>query len=132
MERKLPHGDATHPPFGAGTHFAARNSRLAGCAILLCVALVAITLDAGERRRAALPALAISRAAVRTLGTPDLALSSSSRWLRHPSQAEPGAPFSDSPAALDPDPGGSVLAPPRELLGVGARDLVIRPRRRER
>lgn len=99
------------------------------CALACCVALVAVVLDASARRRGEMPSWPLARAVVRTLGTPDLVLSSSSRWLRHPSQTEPGAPFADSPAALDPDPGGAVIGPPRALLGVGTRDLAIRHRR---
>lgn len=94
--------------------------------VALALALGAVMLDAGARRTAEQPASEISRAVVRALGTPDLALSSSSRWLRHPSQTEPGAPFADAPASLDTDPGASVIGPPRELLGVGARNVVVR------
>lgn len=53
---------------------------------------------------------------VRLLGVADLALSSSSRWLRHPSITEPGAPFADSPAILDNDPAGAMIGPPDEVL----------------
>lgn len=59
------------------------------------------------------------RALTSVLGTPDLALSSSSRWLRHPSLAEPTAPFADAPAALDVDPGGAFVAPRWAPEGVG-------------
>ena len=59
-----------------------------------------------ERDRAAIVAL---------VGVPDLAVSSSSRWLRHPSVSEPGAPFADAPATLDTDPAGAAIAPPRAL-----------------
>jgi|GEM_PF-757966 len=53
----------------------------------------------------------------RLLGTADLALSTTSRWLRHPSQGEPGAPFADGPAVLDNDPAGALLGTPREAFG---------------
>ena len=53
---------------------------------------------------------------VRLLGFPDLALSSSSRWLRHPSQAELGAAFADAPGSFDTDPAGAWVGPPRALL----------------
>lgn len=59
-------------------------------------------------------------AVVTLVGMSDLALSSSARWLRHPSQAEPGAAFSDSPASLDVDPAGAWIGPPREVLGAGS------------
>jgi len=78
----------------------------------------------GAHRRGALPGRReVARAAVLWIGVPDLALSSSSRWLRHPSQVEPAAPFSDLPAALDVDPAGAVVGPPRAVLSASARDL---------
>ena len=58
------------------------------------------------------------QAIVRLLGVADLALSSSSRWLRHPSITEPGAPFADSPAILDNDPAGAMIGPPHEVLAI--------------
>jgi hypothetical protein len=61
----------------------------------------------------------VREATTRLLGTADLALSSSSRWLRHPSQAEPGAAFADAPASLDPDPGGAAIGPPLPILRAG-------------
>ncbi len=48
----------------------------------------------------------------RSLGFADLALSSSARWIRHPSQVEPMAPMSDLPASFDTDPAGAWLGPP--------------------
>ncbi|MCA9574701.1 MAG: hypothetical protein R3B40_15510 [Polyangiales bacterium] len=59
----------------------------------------------------------------RWLGTADLALSSSSRWLRHSSQVEPAAAAADAPASLDTDPAGAWLPPRRAWLGQSARDL---------
>ncbi|HEY8429688.1 MAG TPA: hypothetical protein VIL20_14990 [Sandaracinaceae bacterium] len=84
-------------------------------------ALAAVLLDAA-RLRAARDA-ARHAAVVELVGTSDLALSSSARWLRHPSQAEPGAPFSDAPASLDVDPAGAWIGPPRRLLEVGALEV---------
>lgn len=84
---------------------------------LLALLLGAPVLDAQRRRARARAAFGVRAAAARVLGMPDLVLSSSSRWLRHPSQTEPGAPFADAPASLDTDPGGAVVGPPREFLG---------------
>ena len=81
---------------------------------LLCVDLVALALPAapGAARRAARePSLEARLHLAAVLGGPDLALSSSSRWLRHPSLTEPTAPFTDGPAMLDVDPGGAFVAP---------------------
>jgi hypothetical protein len=86
--------------------------------VALAVAFAAMLLDA-DRRRDARDA-ARHDAVVTLAGTGDLALSSSARWLRHPSQAEPGAAFSDLPASLDVDPAGAWIGPPREILAVGA------------
>ena len=54
----------------------------------------------------------VRRAAVRSIGFADLVLSSSARWLRHPSQVELAAPFQDGPASFDVDPAGAVIGPP--------------------
>lgn len=50
-------------------------------------------------------------AIVHQLGFPDLALSSSARWLRTPSQSERSAPLTDAPLSFDTDPAGAVLGP---------------------
>ncbi len=95
-----------------------RRARAFGLALLaLSIALASILIDASRRRAARDPKM---DAAVEITGVPDLALSSSARWLRHPSQAEPGAPFADSPASLDTDPAGAWIGPPRAVLEVGA------------
>jgi hypothetical protein len=56
---------------------------------------------------------------VELIGTADLVLSSSARWLRHPSQAEAGAAAADGPLSFDTDPAGAWIGPPRALLGEG-------------
>jgi hypothetical protein len=58
-------------------------------------------------------------AVVRVLGTADLFLSSSSRWIRHPSLSEPGAAFQETPAGLDMDSAGGVIGPAPELMAAG-------------
>lgn len=88
-----------------------------GLALGLALALGAILVDA-DRRRAARDD-ARHDAVVRAVGLPDLALSSSARWLRHPSQAEAGAAGSDLPASLDVDPAGALIGPPRAILRIG-------------
>lgn len=72
--------------------------------------------DAATRRAGQAARAPQVRAVVRLVGAADLALSNTSRWLRHPSLTEPGAPFADGPAILDNDPAGAVLAPPRAVL----------------
>jgi hypothetical protein len=91
-----------------------RLRTLAAGLLVLLLGLAAVTWDAARRRSAGGPARRVRIAAARVLGMPDLSLSSSSRWLRHPSQTEPSAPFADAPASLDADPGGAILGPPRE------------------
>ena len=76
-----------------------------------------ITFDAAWQRARHRRSQPDVRAVVRLLGTADMALSSASRWLRHPSLSEPGAAFADAPAILDADPAGAMIAPPRGLLG---------------
>ena len=104
-----------------------RRLRVAlGVALLLGAAIAGILVDASSR--AAARDDARQRAAVRLVGLPDLVLSSSSRWLRHPSQAEPGAALSDLPSGLDTNPAGALIGPPREVLSVGG----VHVRRRAR
>lgn len=80
------------------------------------LALGAQVLHATTERRDDATTVATRRVVVRALGTADLALSSTSRWLRHPSQTEPAAAVADLPGAFDTDPAGSALGPPVELF----------------
>jgi hypothetical protein len=103
------------------------RARRLGLALLLALAALAgVLVDAARRREGADATRA--RAIVAATGLADLALSSSVRWLRHPSQAEPGAPFSDAPASLDVDPAGAWIGPPRPVLSVGAVEVRVRRR----
>jgi hypothetical protein len=45
----------------------------------------------------------------RVTGLPELALSASSTWLRHPALAAPSAAVFDAPLGLDVDPAGAVI-----------------------
>ncbi len=81
--------------------------------------------DAAERRAVRATRQGEREATVRLLGTADLFLSSSSRWIRHPSLSEPGAAFQELPAGLDVDPAGGVIGPAPELLAGGARNRLI-------
>jgi len=85
-------------------------------ALTLVAGGAAVALDGARLRVKRLQSQSEIRAIVGLLGTADLALSSASRWLRHPSLTEPGAPFADAPAVLDADPAGAMIAPPRELM----------------
>lgn len=58
---------------------------------------------------------------VRVAGA-DLALSSSSRWLRHPIESEPGAAFADAPCSLDVDPASILVSQPGGNVRGGARE----------
>lgn len=77
-----------------------------GCVI--CLGLIALDASRLRRERASL-----ADDTTRVLGLSDLALSSTARWLRHPSQAEPAAGTADGPLALDVEPAGALLRPPR-------------------
>jgi len=81
---------------------------------LFAVAVLTVLLDARSRR--VLDASALD-AFVRRTGSSELALSSTSRWLRHPGLAEPGAACQDQPPCLDTDPGGLAIGPPRATFG---------------
>jgi len=95
--------------------------------LLLGGGMVAMLLDAEVRRGQQAGRAGQVRAVVRLVGSADLALSSASRWLRHPSLSEPGAAFADGPAMLDNDPAGAAIGPP---YGVGGGDVwgeAVRP-----
>lgn len=85
-------------------------------ALALAGGLIWMILDAHSRRTAQSQRSGHVDAVVSLLGTADLALSSASRWLRHPTLSEPGAAFADAPAILDADPAGAVISPPRAAL----------------
>lgn len=84
-----------------------RERTLLAFLVLAALALGGIAVDAKARRRAT----EVDRMArvAETTGLSDLALSSSSRWLRHPSLAEPGAATWDAPLGLDVDPAGMTI-----------------------
>ena len=84
---------------------------LAAAALLPVLGLLGVWIDVDGRRSSAYAARADSRDAVRLIGFPDLALSSSARWLRTPSQAERTAPLTDAPISFDTDPAGGVIGP---------------------
>ncbi len=98
----------------------ARAAMLA--ASLGLAALGAVAGHAASLRAADARSSDARRDVVRLVGTPDLVLSTNARWLRHPSQAEPGAAAADGPLAFDADPAGALVGPPRAILGAGARD----------
>ena len=93
--------------------------------IVLSGGLLWVGSDAEERRAIRATRQGEREATVRLLGTADLFLSSSSRWIRHPSLSEPGAAFQELPAGLDLDPAGGVIGPAPELLAGGARNRLI-------
>lgn len=88
--------------------------------LTLCFALLgAVSLHASATQNPA--ARAKRQSLALQLRWADLALSSDARWLRHPSQSEPAAALSDAPGALDLDPAGGLIAPPRALWNPSAR-----------
>ena len=97
--------------------------------LLLAIALVCAMLwegrDSTARREARESRQDEREAIVRLLGTADLFLSSSSRWIRHPSLSEPGAAFQETPAGLDVDSAGGVIGPAPELLASGNTNRLI-------
>jgi hypothetical protein len=86
--------------------------RLALVALALSVGIVAAI--AAHAERAARPSGAAMVGLVEATGLSDLFLSSSSRWLRHPSVTERAAPLSDAPDGLDVDPAGLAIPPAPE------------------
>lgn len=90
---------------------------LLGALLLLGLA----TLDALRRNVNAAERARMHGVLTQLLGSSDLALSSSSRWLRNPSQVEPAAAAADAPAILDTDPAGALIPPDPRVLGQSAR-----------
>jgi hypothetical protein len=92
------------------------RARLGAFLFLSSFALVgSIALDASRRRQASERNTSVVLAVARRLPSSDLALSGGARWLRSPSLVEPSAAFDLGPAMLDPDPGGGLVAPPRDV-----------------
>ena len=91
----------------------------------LAASFVWVGTDAARRRDAREARQDGREAIVRLLGTADLFLSSSSRWIRHPALSEPGAAFQELPAGLDVDPAGGVIGPAPELLAAGADNRLV-------
>lgn len=81
-------------------------------ALASLVVLASRHAEASRDRRAALdPSMLV---VLRALPGPDLVLANGARHLRSLTQAEPGAAFADGPGALDDDPAGGAIAPPRD------------------
>lgn len=95
-----------------GASFARRRLGVIG-AVLLGGLVVAITLglDARARVSEARGSTEASARVVRVTGLPELALSTSSSWLRHPALSPPSAGAADAPVGLDVDPAGAAVPP---------------------
>ena len=90
----------------------ARERALGVLLAALALALALAALDASTRTRTRGSDLAMMSRVAEATGLSDLALSSSSRWLRHPSLAEPNAALWDAPLGLDVDPAGASIRRP--------------------
>ncbi len=91
------------------------TSRLRGLALgaaLLVLIVVGLAFDVSARRDEWSRSRSARLERVTELGFVDLALSSSSRWLRHPSQVERTAAVADTASSLDTDPATGWSAPP--------------------
>lgn len=87
--------------------------RLRGLEIAIGVVLVlsiGIAMDASARAATGRSSREHDALIARVTGLPELALSTSSAWLRHPSLAPPSAGAADSPSGLDVDPAGAAIA----------------------
>ncbi len=93
-----------------------RFTALATGVSLFALAILGVAVDA-HQRNAAFNDEAL-RAFVHRTGSADLALSSTSRWLRHPSLAEPGAACQDGPPCIDTEPAGMAFDEARELQAI--------------
>ena len=82
-----------------------------GASIALTL-LSAIAIDARARAASGGRVREHTASIARVTGLSELALSTSSVWLRHPALAPPSAGTADAPIGLDVDPGGAAIAPP--------------------
>ncbi len=98
-----------------------RRGVLAATLIAVAMALTGMSLDAARRRSADASGRAARVELAAAMGLSDLALSSSSRWVRHPSVVEPAAAISDVPGALDADPAGGAVTPRARRDGEASR-----------
>jgi hypothetical protein len=90
--------------------FARERLRVLGIAALITIAAgVGLLLDARARAASGEAAEARTERIARATGLSDLALSTSSTWLRHPHLAPPGAGAADAPLGLDVDPAGAIV-----------------------
>jgi hypothetical protein len=83
--------------------------------LALPAVLVGLSVDAHLRRARAERAQPVTDAVAVRLPSPDMALFGGARWLRAPTLEEPGAAFADGPGAVDPDPAGGLVAPPKAV-----------------
>lgn len=92
------------------TSFASRRQRVLVIASLLSAMVITqLVIDARWRVTRGEIDAALGTRIVRVTGLSELALSTSSTWLRHPALAAPSAGASDAPLGLDVDPAGAVI-----------------------
>ena len=94
-----------------------RLRRLAVSAALSLLIVVGLVFDASARRDEWARSRNARLTRVAELGFVDLALSSSSRWLRNPSRVERTAAVADTASSLDTDPAAGWTPPPSALRG---------------
>lgn len=93
--------------------FQARPVTIALVVLALPLVVTGLSVDAHLRRARAERGQPVTDAVAVRLPSPDMALFGGARWLRAPTLEEPGAAFADGPGAVDPDPAGGLVAPPK-------------------
>ena len=74
--------------------------------------VLVLSLAIGERRQQYRSQWQEGRAAVRSFGLSDLALSTEARYTRHPAISDPLVPFMNMPGSFEHFPSGSFFASP--------------------
>ena len=92
------------------TRFARGRLRILGAVLVVALGiLVGTVVDARARIAAGRATLDRNAPIAAATGLSELALSTSSTWLRHPALAVPSAGASDAPLGLDVDPAGAAI-----------------------
>jgi hypothetical protein len=104
----------TSAPATQAVRLAPRRLRALGAVSLVLLSLlVAVVIDGRIRHARGEAAMRRMERVAEVTGLTELALSTTSGWLRNPGLAAPAAATADAPIGMDVDPAGAAITPPR-------------------